>query len=48
MIIADKLKELTTYVRQTKGPGEALHFYVKHIQPLKEYFEISDSTKENE
>ena len=43
MNIEDKLKELTTHVRQTKGQGEALYFYVKHIQPLKDYFKITDS-----
>lgn len=28
------IKELTAYVRETKGSGEALRFYVNFIQPI--------------
>jgi hypothetical protein len=38
MTIHDDLKLLTGYVSRTKGPGEALRFYVDFIQPIKEYF----------
>lgn len=34
----ETLRKLTEYVRLTKGQGEALRFYVNHIQPIKEYF----------
>ena len=34
----ETLKKLTAHVRNTKGSGEALRFYVNFIQPIKEYF----------
>lgn len=40
MKIHEHLKKLTIYVRKTKGESEALRFYVKYIQPIKQYFEI--------
>ena len=32
------LNKLTSHVRETKGSGEALRFYVDFIQPIKQYF----------
>ena len=34
----ETLKKLTSHVRETKGSGEALRFYVNFIEPIKEYF----------
>ena len=34
----ETLKKLTSHVRETKGSGEALRFYVNFIQPIEEYF----------
>jgi len=45
MSIHDKLKELTAYVRKTKGSVEALNFYIEHIQPIKEYFGGDEKVK---
>jgi len=32
------LKKLTILVREMKGEGEALIFYINYVQPIKEYF----------
>lgn len=38
MNIEKHLKELTVFVRQTKGEAVALKFYVDYVQPIKQYF----------
>ena len=41
----ETLKKLTAHVRETKGSGEALRFYVNFIQPIKEYFGGEEEVK---
>ena len=41
----ETLKKLTSHVRETKGSGEALRFYVNFVQPIKEYFGGDDEVK---
>jgi hypothetical protein len=38
--IAALCRQLTVHVRLTQGSSEALKFFVNHIQPIEDYFEI--------
>ena len=45
MNIHEILKTLTKHVGKTKNSGEAFLFYVKYIQPIKEYFGGDENVK---
>lgn len=45
-----RLRFLTGFVRDKKGPVEALNFYIKYIQPIKGYFKtiIAEENNKND
>jgi len=45
MNMHEVLKTFTKHVRETKGSGNALRFYVSCVQPIKEYFGGDEEVK---